>query len=99
MSRYDLVVSPLSRDDLKGIYQYGVRNWGASQAAAYLELFKNHLWNLTEQPKIGVEREVLLPGLRSFLVESHVVFYRLQNRRIEIVRILHGKQDPQRHIK
>lgn len=99
MSRYDLVVSPLSRDDLKGIFQYGLRNWGEPQAAAYFELFKNHLWNLTEQPKTGVERKVLLPNLRSFPVESHVVFYRLQNKRIEIVRIFYGRQDPQRHTK
>ncbi|MES9903679.1 MAG: type II toxin-antitoxin system RelE/ParE family toxin [Sedimenticola sp.] len=99
MSSHNLVISPLSQNDLKRIYQYGVRNWGAVQAADYLELLKNCLWNLTEQPKIGIAREGLLPNMRSLPVESHVVFYRLQNRQIEIVRILHGRQDPQRHIR
>jgi len=32
-------------------------------------------------------------------MESHVVFYQVQSNHIEIVRVLHARQDPNRHIK
>ncbi len=48
---------------------------------------------------MGVEREESLPNMHSFSVDSHVVFYRLQQSQVEVVRVLHGRQEPQRHIK
>jgi toxin ParE1/3/4 len=99
MTKYKLVISPLARDDLIEIYQYGIRNWGASQAGEYLDKLKANFWDLTEQPRIGLERDDLLPDMRSFPIESHMVFYRLQQTQVEIVRILHGRQDPHRHLK
>lgn len=99
MSSYNLVIAPLAKHDLKHIYDYGVRNWGDRPASDYLDNLKEHFWGLTEQPKMGIEREELLPSMRSFPVDSHVVFYRLQQSQVEVVRVLHGRQDPQRHIK
>lgn len=99
MDSYRLVVSPAARDDLSNIYQFGLQHWGVTQASNYLEIIKALLWRLTEQPKMGIDREDLLPSIRSFAVETHIVFYRLRFDRVEIVRILHGRQDPKRHIK
>ena|SRR3990167_3530565 len=99
MASYKLIVSPIARDDLKNIYHFGVCSWGADQASTYLENLKAQLWLLTEHPRIGIDRTTLAPTMRSLSVASHVVFYRLQTEHIEIVRILHGRQDPQRHIK
>lgn len=48
---------------------------------------------------MGIESEELLPNMRSFSIDSHVVFYRLQQSQVEIVRVLHGRQDPRHHIK
>lgn len=94
-----LVVSPAARDDLQGIYQFGLHHWGSAQASTYLESIKTLLWRLTEQPQMGMERVELLPDMRSFPVERHVVFYRFRASHIEIVRILHGRQDPKFHLK
>jgi len=99
VSSYRLVITPIAKHDLKRIYDYGISNWGTRRASSYLDNLKERLWSLTEQPKMGVEREELWPNMRSFLVDSHVVFYRLQQSQIEVVRVLHGRQDPQRHIK
>ncbi|RDH83664.1 MAG: type II toxin-antitoxin system RelE/ParE family toxin [endosymbiont of Escarpia spicata] len=99
MHSYYLLIAPLARDDLKRIYDYGVSNWGATQASSYLEKLKEHFWGLTKQPKMGIEREKLMPSMRSFPVGSHIVFYRLQQSQVEVVRVLHCRQDPQRHIK
>ncbi len=99
MTSYTLVISPVAQDDLKKIYQYSVSNRGTTRASSYLDQLKNHFWSLTEYPEVGIERDELLFSLRSFSVESHVIFYRINNRKIEIVRVLHGRQDPQLHIK
>ncbi len=96
---YRLVISPAARDDLLEIYQFGVRNWGHVQSSQYLEKLKDQLWLLTEQPEIGIERPELSLDMRSFPVGSHTVFYRLQSIEVEIVRLLHGRQDPNRYIK
>lgn len=99
MSDYQLVISPAARNDLRDIYHFGLRNWGKSRSIRYLEILKERLWALTEQPLIGIERPELLSEMRSFPVESHVVFYRVRSGRIEFFRVLHGRQDPNRHIK
>ena len=99
MSSYPLIISPIARDDLEKIYQYGILNWGVSQASSYIDHLKTQLWSLTEHPKMGKERDELLSAMRSLAVESHIIFYRIKNQQINIVRVLHGRQDPQRHIK
>lgn len=93
-----LVVSPLARADLRNIYEYGVNNWGTTQASNYLDNIKEHFWRLTEHPKIGLDRIELFPGIRSCPVDRHILFYRIQNSQLEIIRILHARQDPFRHI-
>jgi toxin ParE1/3/4 len=48
---------------------------------------------------MGTERPELLPDTRSLLLESHILLYRVTANRVEIIRVLHGRQDPQRHLK
>lgn len=98
MNNAQIIISPAARDDLRDIYHFGLRNWGQNRSAKYLEEIKEGLWALCEQPHMGCERPELLPGMRSFAVASHVVFYLAQSQRIEIVRVLHGRQDPSRHL-
>jgi toxin ParE1/3/4 len=99
MSAYQLVVAPAAKNDLKEIYQYGLRQSGKTQSDSYLAALKDQFWPLTEQPLIGIERSELLPDTRSLPIQSHTLFYRVASNRIEIIRILHGRQDPQRHLK
>ncbi len=99
MPAHQLVITPAAKTDLKEIYQYGLRQWGQAQSDSYFETLKEHFWALTTQPLIGVERPELLTGARSLPIESHTLFYRLTTDTVEIIRILHGRQDPQRHLK
>ncbi len=43
---------------------------------------------------MGIEPPELLPDVRSLVIQSHTVFYRVVAMRIEIIRLLHGRQDP-----
>lgn len=99
MASHQLVIAPAAKNDLKDIYQYGLRQWGKAQSESYLSTIKNQFWLLTQQPLLGTERPELLPDVRSLPIESHTVFYRVTANRIEIMRVLHGRQDSLRHLK
>ncbi len=98
MASHQLVIAPAVKNDLKDIYQYGLRQWGQAQSESYLSTIKNQFWLLTDQPLIGIERPELLPDTRSLPIESHTLFYRVTANRVEIIRVLHGRQDPHRHL-
>lgn len=99
MPAYQLVLAPAAKTDLKEIYQYGLRQWGQAQSDRYLEELKEHFWLLTEQSLMGIERPELLAGIRSLPIKSHTLFYRATSNTVEIIRVLHGRQDPHRHVK
>ena len=99
MTSHHLVIAPAAKNDLKDIYQYGLRHWGQTQSESYLSNLKTQFWLLTEQPLVGTERFDLLPDTRSLPIESHTLFYRVTANRVEIIRVLHGRQDPHRHLK
>lgn len=67
-------------------------------SSRYLDNLKDRIWQLAEAPEIAVRREDLLPGARSLLVEKHIIFCRLNRNRVEVIRILHGRQDAGRHL-
>jgi toxin ParE1/3/4 len=44
-------------------------------------------------PYSGRPRDNLLPGVRSMPVHPYVVFYRVRNEAVEIIRVIHGRRD------
>jgi toxin ParE1/3/4 len=52
---------------------------------------KAHL--LLTAPTMGLQRDDLAPGLRSFPVGNYVIFYRVVKHGIEVARVLHGARD------
>jgi len=50
-------------------------------------------------PLLGRAREELAPGLRSVAIERYVLFYRVSETAVTIVRILHGARDINRIMK
>ncbi|MEJ2425007.1 MAG: type II toxin-antitoxin system RelE/ParE family toxin [Candidatus Thiodiazotropha sp.] len=99
MPTHQLAIAPAAKADLKDIFQYGLRQWRQVQSDTYLDDLKSKFWSLTEQPLLGTERPELLAGTRSLPVSSHILFYRVTTSTVEIIRVLHGRQDPARHLK
>ena len=42
---------------------------------------------------MGRPRDDLRPGLRSFTVGDYVIIYTIENEDVEILHVLHGRQD------
>ena len=81
--------------DLVSIYVYTYRTWNEAQAVDYTNGLKAAICKIAENPKrIGTaDRFKVRPGYRSCRYQSHVVFYRVSDRFVEVVRILHKRMD------
>jgi len=86
----------LSRDaaaDMAELGRYTQRRWGPQQRLIYLRNIKRRMSMLAARPLIGMARDELEIGLRSFPVGQHVIFYCETDYGIEIVRVLHMSRD------
>ncbi|CAN8140865.1 Toxin [uncultured Thiomicrorhabdus sp.] len=97
-SETDLVLAPVAESDLKEIYRYTVENWGNKQAQDYLVHIKQSFKTLLNNPSIGRERNELGQNVRGINCKSHIIFYRHIKTELQIIRVLHGRQDPERHL-
>jgi toxin ParE1/3/4 len=72
--------------------------WGEVASGRYQSSLDRAVQHLGQFPEIGIQRNILGRSYRSFRVEHHVIFYRIVLDAIEIVRILHERVDPSRHL-
>jgi len=47
----------------------------------------------SEMPLTGRSRDELLPGIRSVLAQPYVVFYRINENEVQIVRVIHERRN------
>lgn len=97
MDRY--ILSKKSQEDIESIYEYGNYKFGKEVAIKYLIELNFCFENLSENPKMGKARDEIKQGLYSFPFVSHVIFYRILQNHIRIVRVLHGSRDLQKILK
>ena len=93
MSKYHIVLSPKAESDLKDIYQYTLHAWGLEQANIYIYKIELCIIELLKFPKVGIERNDIKEGYRSYVVEKHIIFYEIKNTSINIYGILHERVD------
>ena len=96
-ARYRLTLT--ADRDLAQIWRHTNENWGKSQADKYLQLLEKGFHMLLLHPKSGKSRDEIRKGYRSLPVENHVVFYRINEKDIEIVRILHQRMEFSQHTR
>jgi toxin ParE1/3/4 len=92
------VLSPRARDDLDGIWTYTARTWDVDQAERYIRRIAEAIDLVAETPMLGRNCDHIREGYRKHPVGSHVLFYRLINDGIDVVRILHSHMDFDRHL-
>ena len=83
---------PRARKDLLDIWLY-IAIDNETAANALLKRIEHALQMLALNPESGRRRPDLSPDLRSFPVGNYVVFYSLAAAGLEIVRVLHARQD------
>jgi toxin ParE1/3/4 len=85
--------------DLKAIGRYTHQTWGLAQRNRYLALLDDSFHRLADNAQLGWDCSDLRAGYRKYHIGKHVVFYRqIEDRQIEIVRVLHDRMDMQTRI-
>jgi toxin ParE1/3/4 len=94
MANYKLTEA--AKTDFRGISAYTKKTWGANQEKAYRETMRAALRVIANNPEIGLKREELAEGLRSFSVGRHIAYYLERGDSIEVARILHPAMDKEK---
>ena len=50
---------------------------------------------ISAQPDMGVARPDVADGVRSFPIDSHVIYYEIRGHTMSVLRIWHAARDPQ----
>ena len=97
-------ISEFAKKDLQKIGKYTLKEWGALQKKYYLGLFKQSFKTLSHTVSgdsivsFGKSRDEIDSGLLSFIVKKHIVYYRESEQAFIIIRILHSRMDPGKHL-
>ncbi len=84
--------------DIRGIYHYTLAQFGAEQAVAYHLGLEQAFQMICDNPQVGRRRPEIDDLTRSLVHQSHMIYYEVQTEVIFILRVLHGRQDPTRHL-
>lgn len=88
-----LNLSPEAKQDIRDILMFTERRWDKNQRSRYKAKLDQTLRDLIRFPARGRSRDDVSPGLRGLPVEAHVIYYRVDEQAINVVRILHGAMD------
>jgi toxin ParE1/3/4 len=88
----NIVKRPLAETDLEDIWWYIAQD-NPEAADRFLDKIEEGCRKLAQFPQMGLSRDELYPGLRSFPLGNYLIFYLPMADGIEIVRVLSGRMD------
>jgi len=90
-----LVVSDQYHDDLKNVFLYGVDTFGLEAAVHFNENIERIVNNLGLEYYMYPECRFIVTKTRMYrniILESYLIIYRIENTRVEILRIFHASR-------
>lgn len=90
MSRY--VINVLASQDLNEIADYFADN-SLEAGERFFRAFNRKCQQLVAFPNSGKSYAAIRPGLRGLSLEGYIIFYRILDDGIEILRIVSGRRD------
>lgn len=92
------IFSPRAQTDIEEVWEYTLSRWGVDQAEVYIRQLQTAIEAVAVDPGRGRPCDDVRAGYYRLAVGSHVLFYRLTNSEVDIVRILHRRMDFDRHL-
>lgn len=90
---HSLIVAPAAHQDIRAALRATLRAWGRPQRERYEEQLAAAMDQLTRFPELGVRAEEFGPGLRGVRSGQHIIFCEIDDRVVQILRVLHVKMD------
>ena len=92
MKKLELVISRQAVEDLSDIWSYIALD-NSDVADNFVEKLYESCKALASMPEMGRARNELLPNLRSLTYKGYIIFYRANNGKLAIIRVLNGCMD------
>ena len=92
------VLSPRAQTDLDDIWTYSAETWDDDQAERFIRDIWLTIRMLAADPRKARACDDIRAGYRRYTVGSHVLFFRQVDAGIDIVPILHGRMEFERHL-
>lgn len=97
MNKYNIEYSKESKQDLIGIKQYIKYNLQEPETAERLiAKIRNGINTLKNNPEIYtiIDDELIKKlEIRKLIIDNYIVFYRIKNNNVEIVRVMYGRRN------
>ena len=90
MSRY--VINVLASQDLNKISDYFFEH-SLDAGEQFFRTFNRKCQQLVAFPNSGKSYASIRPGLRGLSLDGYIIFYRLLDDRVEILRVVSGRRD------
>jgi toxin ParE1/3/4 len=85
--------APVALQDLRDIWRGFAEYSSLTLADAKLAMLQEKLVILSQFPESGRRRDDLMLGMRSFPAVEFVIFYRIVDDSIQIIRVVNGRRD------
>jgi toxin ParE1/3/4 len=92
------VLSPRARSDIEEIWDYTAGRWNVRQAEIYVRQIQHAIETVAAEPKLARSCDDIRQGYWKYPTGSHVLFFRMTDDGIDVVRILHNRMDFERHL-
>jgi plasmid stabilization system protein ParE len=73
-------------------------DWAAPLLQEFFVGLDSGIKALTGNPELGIGRDYVRDEYRVLFVGSHAVYYTVTPTAIHVIRVLHGRMDPERHL-
>lgn len=94
MRRFRLTAE--ARSDLDEIWLYVAQSGSPGTADGVIDGITEAFLLIARMPEAGRRRDDLLPGVRSFPMRQHVIYYTRRESTVVVLRVLHGARDTAR---
>ena len=91
-------LSPEAEHDMEGIWTYTFEQWGLEQAHRYTDELIAAFVDLAAHPQRGQSADHIRKGYRRSRVGRHAIYYQTTNCGIAVIRVLHDRMLPIRHL-
>lgn len=91
-------LTPAARRDLSSIWDFTEERWDVRQAETYVREIEAAILRLAADPHRGRACDEIREGYRRYSIGSHLLFYVEGPDGVDVIRILHQRMDPTRHL-
>ena len=87
-----------TQQDLSSIWDFTQGRWGEAQAKIYISELRAAIERIADDPRRGRACDDIREGYQRYSIGSYLVFCVEKIDCVDVIRILHQRMDPTRHV-